>query len=317
MGFALYGIVPNSEIKHVAPGVAKHVPEALYVKMLGLPEDLLWPRPENLRPRTAALLKLLFDYGDPSETLEPMPAASVAELDPSHAALLAGRPGGADTWPDVTMLASQLQLPAGLELRQLARDDIPRLIAVLPEWFPDLVGSSRSTLLTASFYEQSVALAGEDAHVEHRPAYVFLLWAGTDPAACCYIEYEASQAMLRVQVGAIDPRYRGLGLSPVLISLSVLLGRTISVDMIVGWATLRHPFAQRAFERCSFRLIGIVLASDRVQVAPGVMKHTFEAVYAISLVPDEQTYRPPSASLSPRMDALARFILGEPQEAQQ
>jgi hypothetical protein len=35
-------------------------------------------------------------------------------------------------------------------------------------------------------------------------------------------------------------------------------------------------------------------------------------MYAISLVPEEQTHRPASASLSERMAAVAGFILGEP-----
>ena len=94
----------------------------------------------------------------------------------------------------------------------------------------------------------------------------------------------------------------------------VLLGRALGVDTIVTAATLRHPVSQSIAEHSGFRLVGIFPGSDRVQVAPGVMKHTFEAMYAISLVPEEQTHRPPSASLSPRMAAVARFILGEPHE---
>jgi hypothetical protein len=42
------------------------------------------------------------------------------------------------------------------------------------------------------------------------------------------------------------------------------------------------------------------------------MKPTLEAMYAISLVPEEQTHRPALASLSPRMSAVARFVLGDP-----
>ena len=211
----LCGILPNSKLKHVAPGVAKYVPEAFYVKMLGAPEKLLWPTPEALHPRTAALMKLLFDYGEPVETLEPMPTASipVPELDPSSAAVLASRPGRTDTWPDVTLLTAGLHLPSGLELRQLARRDIPHLISVLPAWFPDLVGSAFGYLLTASFYEQSVALAGEDADIARRPGYVALLCAGADLVAFGYVKYVASQSMLRAEAGAVDPRYRGRGLS--------------------------------------------------------------------------------------------------------
>jgi GNAT superfamily N-acetyltransferase len=324
-GFALCGILPHSKRKHVAPGVAKYVPEALYMKMLGALDALLWPRPERLRPRTAALMKLLFDYGEPVETLEPMPTAAVPQLDPSSAALLASRPGGTHTWPDITPLASQVQWPAGLELRQLARSDIPRLVSVLPQWFPDIVGGLCRYLLTPAFYEQSVALAGEDADLDHRPAYSCLLWAGAEPVAFGYVEYAASRSVLCIQMLAVDPRYRGRGRAiPTLGALTVLLGhttvligRTIGVDMIITWVTLRHPFAQLAAERCGLHLVGIVPASDRVQVAPGVVQPAFEAMYALSLVPDEQTYWPAPASLSPHMAAVARFILGEPQAEHQ
>jgi GNAT superfamily N-acetyltransferase len=324
-GFALCGILPNSKIKHVAPGVAKYVPEALYMKMLGALEALLWPRPERLRPRTAALMKLLFDYGEPVETLEPVHTAAVPQLDPSSAALLGSRPGGTHTWPDITPLASQVQWPTGLELRQLARSDIPRLVSILPQWLPDIVGGLCRYLLTPSFYEQSVALAGEDADLDHRPAYACLLWEGADPVAFGYVEYAASRSMLCIQMLAVDPRYRGRGraittlgaLTVLLGHTTVLIGRTIGVDMIITWVTLRHSFAQLASERCGLHLVGIVPASDRVQVAPGVVKPTFEAMYALSLVPDEQTYWPAPASLSPRMAAVARFILGEPQEERQ
>jgi GNAT superfamily N-acetyltransferase len=312
-GFALCGILPNSRLKHVAAGVAKYVPEAFYVKMLGAPEQLLWPTPEALQPRTAALMKLLFDYGQPVETLEPTASIPIPELDSSSAALLASRPGRTHTWPDITLLTAGLQLPPGLELRQLARRDIPHLISVLPAWYPDLVGSVFSYLLTASFYEQSVALAGEDADIAHRPAYVALLWSDADFVAFGYVKHAAAQSMLHAEAGAVDPRYRGRGLSS-LCKLMVLLGRTLGVDMIVTSATLRHPVSQSIAERSGFRLVGIFPGSDRVQVAPGVMKHTFEAMYALSLVPEEQTHRPASASLSPRMAAVSRFILGEAQE---
>jgi len=309
-GFLLCGILPNSRFMYVAPGLAKYVHEAFYVKMLGAPENLLWPSPEALQPRTAALMKLLFDYGESVGTPEPIPTAStpIPELDAVSAALLASRPGGIHTWPDVTLLARGLRLPVGLEVRQLARRDIPRVVSVLPEWYPDLVGSALSHLLTASFYEQSVALAGEDADVAHRPAYVALLCADADPVGFGYVRFVASQSMLRVEAGTFDPRYRGRGFSS-LCNLMVLLGRSLGVETIVATATLRHPVGQLTAERSGFRLVGVFPGSDRVQVAPGVMKLTFEAMYAISLVPEGQTHPPVFASLSPRTAEVARFIL--------
>jgi GNAT superfamily N-acetyltransferase len=312
-GFALCGIFPDSKLKHVAPGAARYVPEAFYVKMLGTRESLLWPTPEALQPRTAALMKLLFDYGEAVETPEPMHAASIPipELEPSSVSLLASRPGGVHTWPDLTLLTAGLRLPSGLELRQLARRDLPHLVSVLPAWYPDLVGGALSYLLTPSFYERSVALAGEDAHLARRPGYAALLCADGDPVAFGYVKHAASQSMLRAEAGAVDPRYRGRGLSS-LCKLMVLLGRALGVNTVATAATLRHPFSQLIAERSGFRLAGIFPGSDRAQVAPGVMKHTFEALYAISLVPEDQTHRPASASLSSRMAPVARFILGEP-----
>ena len=55
--------------------LSRWVPEALYVKILVAPEDLFWPSPEAMTPRTAALMKLLFNYGDPRRT-------QLTELDP-------------------------------------------------------------------------------------------------------------------------------------------------------------------------------------------------------------------------------------------
>jgi GNAT superfamily N-acetyltransferase len=313
MGFTLCGILPDSKLKHVASGEARYVPEAFYVRMLGAPENLLWPTPEALLPRTAALMKLLFDDEKLVAPPEPVHAAStpIPELHPSSAALLASRPGGAHTWPDAALLAVGFGLPSGLELRQLARRDIPHVVSVLPAWWPDLVGSAFSYLLTASFYEQSVALAGEDADLAHRPGYVALLCADGSPVAFGYVKYVASQSQLRAEAGTVDPRYRGRGLSSVC-KLMVLLGRALGVNTIVAPVTLRHPFAQTLVEHSGFRLVGIFPGSDRVQVSPGVMKPTLEAMYAISLLPEERTHRPAFASLSPRMAAVARFVLGEP-----
>lgn len=92
-------------------------------------------------------MKLLFDFGDPGEIPAGIVTGSIPELDPPVAARLAARPGGIETWPDIALLAPQLSLPSDLRLRQLARSDIPRMIALLPTWFPGLVGSSREGLL--------------------------------------------------------------------------------------------------------------------------------------------------------------------------
>jgi GNAT superfamily N-acetyltransferase len=262
-------------------------------------------------------MKLLFDYGDAGDVPGAVVTTPIPEIDPSIAAALAARPGGMETWPDVALLGSRMSLPSGFRLRQLGRSDIPRLISALPTWFPELVGSSREGLLDASVYEEFVALAGEDVRVDHRPGYAFVIESDAEPVAFGYGEYRAPQSLLRAEIAAVAPRFRGLGLMTVIVPLFVPLGRSIGADMIIAWGTLRHRLAQRTAERSGYRLVGVVPGSDRVQLAPGVMKHVFEAVYAISLVPDEQTFGPPFTSMSPRIASVARFILGEqPDESQ-
>src|SRR5262249_2645081 len=72
-GYRLYGIMPDSEVREVAPGVAKFVLEGIYVKLLVPPEVLIRPEPGALLPRTAALFDMI---GSPA-------AAAAASFGPS------------------------------------------------------------------------------------------------------------------------------------------------------------------------------------------------------------------------------------------
>jgi hypothetical protein len=74
------------------------------------------------------------------------------------------------------------------------------------------------------------------------------------------------------------------------------------------WVTLVHPIAQQACEEQGLSLHGIFPASERLNVAPGVIKHAYEAFYAASLVPQEQTLWPPFSEMPERVAALARFV---------
>lgn len=60
-GFQLIGVAPASDRIAIAPGVAKHVYEAVYAKVLAPESDVLRPLPENLTPRTKALFDILFE----------------------------------------------------------------------------------------------------------------------------------------------------------------------------------------------------------------------------------------------------------------
>ena len=60
LGFQLVGITPGYDREVIAPGVVKRVFEAIYAKSLVDTGDLLFPKPENLTPKTKALFDSLF-----------------------------------------------------------------------------------------------------------------------------------------------------------------------------------------------------------------------------------------------------------------
>jgi hypothetical protein len=113
---------------------------------------------------------------------------------------------------------------------------------------------------------------------------------------------------LRAELAVVNPRHRQRSLSNQLQPLWVLLARALEVEVILGWATLVHPYVQLGCERQGLDLVGILPASERLIVAPGVMKHAFEAVYAASLLPSEQVFWPPLTAMTDRVAALARFV---------
>ena len=76
-------------------------------------------------------------------------------------------------------------------------------------------------------------------------------------------------------------------------------------------ATLKIPNMQLALERAGYQLLGFVPGYDREEVAPGVVKRVFEAVYAKVLVSEEELLRPDPKNLSPKARALFELMFPE------
>jgi hypothetical protein len=64
-GWQLIGIAPGLDREMVEPGVVKRVYEALYVKPLVDPGDMLSPHPANMTERTREVFRLLFRSARP------------------------------------------------------------------------------------------------------------------------------------------------------------------------------------------------------------------------------------------------------------
>lgn len=59
-GYQLLGFFPGYDREEVSPGVVKRVYQAVYAKLLVSPEEVLFPDPKNMTPKTKALFELLF-----------------------------------------------------------------------------------------------------------------------------------------------------------------------------------------------------------------------------------------------------------------
>ena len=66
-----------------------------------------------------------------------------------------------------------------------------------------------------------------------------------------------------------------------------------------------------ALETTGWQLIGFTSGHDREEVAPGVVKRVYEAVYAKLLVPDEEVLRPDPRNLTPGAWALYGMLFSD------
>ncbi|WP_437619021.1 GNAT family N-acetyltransferase [Sorangium sp. So ce1151] len=313
-GESLGGILPDSDRKQVGSEGLRCVPEAVYIKTLVPAEELVWPEPAAMQPATAALMKLLFDHGDPPGPLASFRQRPVPDLGPAARALLEARRGEDREWPEFHLLAGQLALPPGVVVRRLASADLPVLMDRLPAWHPDTAHGPQRRLLSPAFYAARVALAGEDMRVERRPAHAWVVERDGALAGLSFVSCDLARSTLFPELIVIDPRRRAAGLARVLLHTDILAARAIGVETITAFTPLRDPHGQRLCEGAGFRLVGILPAAKRQVVSPGVVKYGFEAVYSISLVPPEQRYIPPREAMPPRLAALADFVFGPREE---
>jgi hypothetical protein len=76
-------------------------------------------------------------------------------------------------------------------------------------------------------------------------------------------------------------------------------------------ATLKIPYMQRALEKAGYRILGFFPGYDREEVAPGVVKRVYEAVYAKLLVPENEVLRPDPKNLTPNSKVLFELLFAE------
>jgi len=184
-------------------------------------------------------------------------------------------------WPTVDQLTHLAPLPQGHSYAFPTRAEIGRIIRALEQWYPGIAVGNASCHMRESFYTSRVYL-GDD---EERDFLVTLLKCQGELAAIFSVERDVDSRVIYGRIGAIAPEHRGAHLSRALLALEEAIGRAMSMGMVYGLATLRHPYFQQTFERMGWQLIGIMPGFDQELVAPGEVRRVYEAVYVKVLEP--------------------------------
>ena len=184
-------------------------------------------------------------------------------------------------WPTVDQLTALAPLPDGYSYAFPTRTDIGQIIRALTEWYPGIAVGNASCHMRESFYTDRVHMGDGD---ERDFLITLLKWQG-EIAAIFSVERDVDSRVIYGRIGAIAPEHRGAHLSRALLALEEAIGRSMSMGMVYGLATLKYPYFQRTFERMGWQLIGIMPGFDQELVAQGKIRRVYEAIYVKVLEP--------------------------------
>ena len=211
-------------------------------------------------------------------------------------------------WPTIDAISAMAPLPDGYRYEMLAREGIPALIDGIKLWHPDIAVGGASCYLEEDFYDREVTLDGE----ANKDVFVGVFKRGDELVGMWSWEQVPDTLSLYGRLIIIAPTHRSAQLASKTMPLAELVGRAMGAEFLFGLATLKIPHMQRALEGAGFQLIGFTSGYDREEVAPGVVKRVFEAVYTKVLVPEGELLRPDPNNLTPTARALFEVLFPTP-----
>lgn len=211
-------------------------------------------------------------------------------------------------WPSFDELSSLLRLPPGYGFEFLRRGDVPRLVAAIASWHPDIAIGGGSCYLRAGFYADHVFFDGGP----DRNVMVVVFVHGQEPVGMWSVEKEPESLVLYSRLIVVDPGHRSAGLASNAAPIAEAIGRAMGAEFIFGLATLRIPHVQRLCENVGWQLVGFTSGYGQEHVAPGVVKRVFEAMYCKVLVPADELVEPDPRNLTPSRRALWEAIHRQP-----
>jgi hypothetical protein len=210
-------------------------------------------------------------------------------------------------WPSTSELSALVPLPAGYRFADLERAMIPALTAAIRLWHPAISVGVASCYLREDFYFDRVVL---DGRVD-RDVLVVPITFEAELAGVWSFEREMDSLAIYGRLIVIAPAHRGAKLAAIAMKGTENLGRAMGAAFLYALATLKIPHAQRALEGAGYRLLGFFPGYDREEVAPGVVKRVYQAVYAKLLVPEDEVLRPDPGNLTPRARALYGLLFSD------
>jgi GNAT superfamily N-acetyltransferase len=203
-------------------------------------------------------------------------------------------------WPSIEALGVLAPLPSGYAFAPICSRDLAPLIASIKDWYPQISTGTNSCYLREDFYRDRVCLDGQDDKGIHATRILY----GEELVGFWSFEREIDAMAIYGRLLVVAPDHRGTGLAAHAIAGTEGIGRAMGAAFMYAFATLQHPYAQRALERAGYRLLGFFPGRDREEVMPGVVKRVYQAVYAKLLVPPEMVQWPDKEKLTPRAKAL-------------
>ena len=209
-------------------------------------------------------------------------------------------------WPTVETLATLVPLPAGYRFALLGRAHVAPLIEAIRTWHPPISVGVSSGYLREDFYRSRVCLDGET----ERDILVVRILFHDEMAGVWSFEREVDSLAIYGRLIILAPEHRGKKLSAHVMAGTESIGLAMGAAFMYALATLKDPYAQRALESAGYRLLGFFPGYDREEVAPGVVKRMYQAVYAKLLVPEDQVHWPDPRNMTPRAAALYQLLFG-------
>ena len=207
-------------------------------------------------------------------------------------------------WPSLDELVAMIPLPAGYRFATCHRAHIAPLVAAIREWHPAISVGVASVYLREKFYLEKVCLDG--AH--DKDVWVVPILFNDELAGVWSFEREIDSLAIYGRLLILAPAHRGAKLSVIALSGTEKIGRVMGAAFMYALATLSAPYAQRALEHAGYRLLGFFPGYDREEVAPGVVKRVYQAVYAKLLVPNDEVHWPDPRNLTPKARALFELL---------